>query len=91
MSAAKQKPLNEAVAGIKPIVDKLVSEKIGARCMEQVTDKCGVVFERWLLRNGTSVVIFGTPHWRDAFIQAAPGSNTWADTLAAIDRAAGAA
>jgi hypothetical protein len=40
----------------------------GARCMEVTEDKCGIVWERYIVGpNGTSVILYATPHWWDVF------------------------
>ena len=86
MSAKKNTAVAEAQEGLKPIIDMLIA--LGARCMEQVIDRAGVVIERWLLPNGRIIIAFGAPHWRDAFESVAPIDGTWAATFAALDLAA---
>lgn len=39
----------------------------GAQSMETTEDKCGIVWERWLLPNCTSVILYATPHGWDVF------------------------
>jgi hypothetical protein len=81
----------EANAGLNRFIGKLV-ELDGVR-MEVVTDKAGIAVERWLLPNGRNVVIFGTPHWRDAFVsgempQNAAEQNTWEASFRGLDHEA---
>lgn len=38
-----------------------------ARCMEVTEDSCGIVWERWLMPDCTSVLLFATPHMWDVF------------------------
>lgn len=78
--------LEEAHKGLRPAVEAVIDH--GGRCMEQIEDKCGVVVERWLLKNGASVILFGTPHWRDVFVSVAPGASLWTQTLEALAVAA---
>lgn len=78
--------LEEAQAGIRPAVEKVIA--LGGRCMEQTCDRAGIVWERWLLPNGSSVILFGTPHWRDVFVSVAPRASLWTQTLEALDIAA---
>lgn len=60
---------------------------VGGRCMEATEDKAGIVWERWLLPNGTSAVLFATPHWWDVFTPATT-ENTINATVDAIKAAA---
>lgn len=77
----QSKALTEAIVGIKPAVTAL--RELDARCMEQVHDRCGIVCERWILPNGKSAIVYGTPHWRDVFVAVSPSSQ-WTDTLEAL-------
>lgn len=76
-----KKAKQEAIAGIQPAVKVL--RELDARCMEQVIDPAGIVIERWALPNGCSVIVYGTPHWRDVFVPAAL-STEWDATLEAV-------
>lgn len=80
---AQTKALREAIDGITPAVDAL--RELDARCMEQVTDRCGIVCERWILPNGRSAIVYGTPHWRDVFVSVHP-ANDWPSTLEALKK-----
>ena len=57
--------------------------KARARRMEQCVDKQGLVFERWLLPNGTSLVLVATSQWWNVF-RPVTESNRVADTERAI-------
>jgi hypothetical protein len=81
--AKPTKALAEAIAGIKPAVDALC--ELEARCMEQVLDRCGIVCERWILPNGKSAIVYGTPHWRDVFVPVSP-SDQWQSTVDALKK-----
>lgn len=87
-AATKQTKVQQAIEQAKPLVDAIIAR--GGRCMEQVLDKkFGLVFERWLLQNGTSVVVMAAPQFREVFIEATPRQNSWDATFAALDVAAG--
>jgi hypothetical protein len=80
--------ISEANEGGGQLIDAIIAR--GARSMEQVVDRrFGLVFDRWILPNGTSVVSMLAPEYREVFIQPTPDSNKWADTFAALDVAAG--
>lgn len=79
--AQQTKALKDAVAGVNPAFEALID--MGARCMEQMTDRRGIVCERWILPSGKSAIVYGTPHWRDVFI-AVSGSDKWEATVAAL-------
>lgn len=59
----------------------------GARSMETTEDKCGIVWERWLLPNCTSVVLYATPFGWNVFSPLTDDNSTDA-TVAAIKAAA---
>lgn len=61
--------------------------EIGARPMECTEDKCGIVWERWLLPNGTSAILYATPHGWDVFTPVTQ-DNAIEATVAAIKEAA---
>ena len=61
--------------------------KLDARCMECTEDKAGIVWERWLLPNGRSAILFATPHWWDVFVPVSP-ENSVSATVAALGVAA---
>lgn len=47
--------------------------QLGARSMECTEDKCGVVWERFIIGpNGQSVILYATPSWYDVFSSIAP-------------------
>ncbi len=79
--AKHTKALTAAISGVKPAIDALI--ELGARCMEQMTDRAGIVCERWILPNGKSAIVYGTPHWRDVFVTAST-ADKWSDTIAAL-------
>lgn len=60
----------------------------GARCMESTEDKAGMVWERWLMPDGTSAVLVATPMWWNVFTPITPDPTVDA-TVAAIRAAAG--
>lgn len=81
--------LLEAVARLQPAVDAL--NDMDARQMERVENEhFGIVAERWLLPNGTSCVVFGTPFTRDVYVPAAVDEPTWDETIRALKRRASA-
>lgn len=75
--------VQEAREAIQPAIKALC--EMGARCMEQVEDSAGVIVERWLLPNGKSAIVYGTPHWRDVFLPASD-ENKWDATIAALKK-----
>ncbi len=77
--------VREAYARCKPGRDALVESN--ARAMECTEDKSGMVWERWLLPNGTSAVLVATPVWWNVFIPATD-ENSIDATVAAIKAAA---
>jgi hypothetical protein len=76
----RKSALTEAINGVAPAIKML--HALNARCMEQVTDDAGIVCERWILPNGRSVVVFGTPHWRNVFMPSE--GDKWTDTERAL-------
>ena len=50
--------------------------EIDARCMETTEDKCGIVWERWIIStpptvvqgSHVSLILFATPSWWDIFV-----------------------
>lgn len=71
----------------RPLIDTMLARE--ARRMERLTDKqFGIVAERWLLPNGVSVMIYASRTYREMFIEATPGVNSWDATWAALDAAA---
>lgn len=81
-----KKKLRESQAALQPAIDMLKS--VDARCMEQVLEpESGIVCERWLLRNGKSVIAYGTPIWRELFVPCGAGEK-WSDTLDGLRAAA---
>lgn len=61
----------------------------GARSMEVTEDKCGIVWERFIVGpNGTSVVLFATPSWWEVFSPLTTDA-TNDGTIAAINALAG--
>lgn len=60
----------------------------GGQCMEQVLDReNGILTERWLMPNGTSLIVYGTPLFCDVFVSISGGAS-WQDTIDGIKRAA---
>jgi hypothetical protein len=62
-----------------------VRQKLHAigRCMEVTEDKCGIIWERWLI--GTSqVVVFATPHFVEVFSPLTTDP-TWEGVAKALD------
>lgn len=53
-------------------------------CMEVTEDKAGIVWERYLLNNGRSALLFSTPHWCDVFVSVAPNDGSYDGTIAAL-------
>lgn len=62
---AKTSAVTEAYARCKDGRKALIDA--GARCMEATEDKCGILWERWLLPNLTSAILYATPHGWDVF------------------------
>jgi hypothetical protein len=60
----KQKPLHKAYELSEPLRHAL--SDLG-RCMEVTEDKCGILWERWLVSGGRSVLLMATPHFVDVF------------------------
>lgn len=85
MAKTKTNPIADAHARCKPGRDALI--EAGARCMESVEDRAGIVCERYLLPNGRNAVLFATPHWWDVFVPATDENRIDA-TIAAIKAAA---
>jgi len=81
--------VRESQDALRPALDAIIG--LGGRCMEQVTDKAnGILVERWLLPNGKSLIVYGTPIWREVFEQIDPIGRAWFDTINGIRRVAGA-
>lgn len=64
MGKRESSPVAQAYARCKPARDVL--HKV-ARSMECIEDKAGVVTERFCMPDGTSVLLFATPHWWDVY------------------------
>lgn len=62
---------------------------VGACAIECTEDTCGIVWERWLLPNGTCVILHATPHSWNVFVPCT-NENFIAATIDAIKVAAGA-
>lgn len=78
-----KKKIREAQERLQPLIDQL--RELGARCMEQTIDpEFGMICERWLLPNGKSVVVYGSPDWRDLYLQASPFTNDWDSMFTAL-------
>jgi hypothetical protein len=60
----KQKPLYRAYEIAGPLRRAL--SDLG-RCMEVTEDKHGILWERWLVSGGRSVLLMATPHFVDVF------------------------
>jgi hypothetical protein len=76
-----------AMASGKEITDRIIAR--GGRCMEQVIDREFAIYaERWLLPNGVGLIAYYGPDYREVFVEAAPHTNSWAATEAALDAAA---
>lgn len=85
MAVTKMKPIHEAYARCEAMRRAL--NDMHARCMEVTEDKYGILWERWLLPNGKSAVLWATPHGWDVFLPADDGNNIEA-AIAAVKRAA---
>lgn len=60
----------------------------GARCIEATEDKCGILWERWIVGPEiTSVILYSTPDWWNVF-SPLTASTSIAGTLEAIERLA---
>ena len=46
----------------------------GARCIESVTDKCGIMVERFIIPGGESLILYGTPDWHDVYVSVDSGN-----------------
>jgi hypothetical protein len=53
------------------------------RCMEVTEDKCGILWERWLVGQ-TSVILFSTPSWTEVF-KPVTDDMTWEGTIRALE------
>lgn len=66
--SAERKMSKVAQAYERSKVGRQALRDTGARCMEVTEDKCGIVWERYILGStGVSVVLFATPSWWDVF------------------------
>jgi len=63
MKAARVSPVAQAYASSKPGREALF--EIG-RAMECTEDKCGIVWERFVV-GGESLILVATPHWWDVY------------------------
>jgi hypothetical protein len=80
--------IREAQDALRPALDQIID--LGGRCMEQVTDKAnGILVERWLLPNGKSVIVYGTPLLHEVFEVVAGDGRDWFATINGIRRIAG--
>jgi len=70
----KLTPVAQAYQRSKVVRDALVH--MGAKCMEVTEDKCGIVWERWVITTSDpasmhghhmSLIVFATPSWWDVF------------------------
>lgn len=85
MAATKMKPIHEAYARCETMRRAL--SDMQARCMEVTEDRYGILWERWLLPNGKSAVLWATPHGWDIFLPANDGNST-DEAIKAVVRAA---
>lgn len=88
MAQKKFSPVAQAYERSRPARDWLHQR---ARCMEATEDKCGIVWERWILTTHdakgnptfTNLVFYATPHGWDVFKPIADGVMI-EDTMAAL-------
>ena len=73
----------QAYERAKPVRDVL--HQVG-RCMEVTEDKCGIVWERWLVGK-SQVVLFATPHYTEVFHLLTAGM-TWDEVTGAVKKLA---
>jgi hypothetical protein len=85
MAQTKMKPIHEAYSRCEAM--RRVLNDMQARCMEVTEDRCGILWERWVLPNGKNAVLWATPHGWDVFLPADDGINADA-AIAAVKRAA---
>ena len=60
-----------------------VMYELNGRQMECTEDKAGIVWERFLMPWGESVILVATPHWWDLFAPVSPSANA-EDTFRAL-------
>jgi hypothetical protein len=77
----KIKPIHAAYERSEVIRSGLTA--MGARCIEVTEDKCGILWERWVLRNGNHAVLWSTPDAWEVFLPVASG-NSVAETVSAL-------
>jgi hypothetical protein len=70
-------------------IGRTALNKINARCMEVTEDKCGIVWERYIIQvspnSSKNLILFATPSWWDVFVPLeTSGSN---DSLVAAIKA----
>ena len=75
----KLTPIAQAYQRANPARDAL--RKI-SRCMEVTEDKAGLLWERWMVK-GTSVVVVATPYWAEVFTPITDDPE-WENTIEAI-------
>jgi hypothetical protein len=64
--------------------------EMGARGMEETTDKCGIVWIRYILPgSGESVILFGTPYFWDVFAPVCKSASVEKTLAALSERAKG--
>lgn len=77
----KRSALQEAYERVREAREHL--RGLDARCMETTEDKCGILWERWLLPNFRNVYLYATPHGWDLSVTASLSQKTQ-DTFVAI-------
>lgn len=55
----------------------------GGACMEVTEDKAGILWERWVMPGGVSLILFATPTWFDVYAPLT-NSNKMHDVVARI-------
>lgn len=86
MAVTKMKPIHEAYTRCEAM--RRAFSDMNARCMEVTEDRYGILWERWLLPNGKSAVLWATPHGWDVFLPATNDNSTSASIEAVRSAAA---
>lgn len=73
--ATKEKPIHAACRRAEET--RRILAQGGARCIESVQDKSGILCERWIIPGGRSIIVYATPDWHDVY-----AAITWENDLA---------